>query len=151
MLNIYDKGSYSKTLFIQTSSCQVPNNDVVFNHFKLDPNSSINITSSLPYQKIVRNHCKLHIVSPYSPVHFHVMIVYFLFYRYAGHYFVTTLIYSLLLGFLGMDRWVLHIICSWHSFNNKILILFLLTFSNSKRFIYIIKSLLYVIEDHDIS
>jgi len=49
------------------------------------------------------------------------MIVYFLFYRYAGHYFVTTLIYSLLLGFLGMDRfclghmgenWVLHFICS---------------------------------------
>jgi len=27
--------------------------------------------------------------------------------RYSGHYFVTTLLYSLLLGFLGMDRFCL--------------------------------------------
>lgn len=28
-------------------------------------------------------------------------------YRYSGHYFATTLIYSILLGFLGMDRFCL--------------------------------------------
>ena len=28
-------------------------------------------------------------------------------FRYSGHYFVTTLLYSLLLGFLGMDRFCL--------------------------------------------
>ena len=27
--------------------------------------------------------------------------------RYSGHYFVTTLLYSILLGFLGMDRFCL--------------------------------------------
>lgn len=30
-----------------------------------------------------------------------------LIYRYSGHYFVTTLLYSILLGFLGMDRFCL--------------------------------------------
>ena len=30
-----------------------------------------------------------------------------LLFRYTGHYFVTTLIYSVLLGFLGMDRFCL--------------------------------------------
>lgn len=28
-------------------------------------------------------------------------------FRYGGHYFVTTLMYSILLGFLGMDRFCL--------------------------------------------
>lgn len=28
-------------------------------------------------------------------------------FRYKGHYFVTTLMYSILLGFLGMDRFCL--------------------------------------------
>lgn len=27
--------------------------------------------------------------------------------KYTGHYFVTTLVYSILLGFLGMDRFIL--------------------------------------------
>lgn len=31
----------------------------------------------------------------------------FNFHRYSGHYFATTLIYSILLGFLGMDRFCL--------------------------------------------
>lgn len=29
------------------------------------------------------------------------------FSRYSGHYFLTTLLYSVLLGFLGMDRFCL--------------------------------------------
>jgi TM2 domain-containing membrane protein YozV len=31
----------------------------------------------------------------------------FIFFRYNGHYFLTTLLYSLLLGFLGVDRFCL--------------------------------------------
>jgi len=31
----------------------------------------------------------------------------FSLYRYSGHYFTTTLIYSIFLGFLGIDRFTL--------------------------------------------
>lgn len=33
--------------------------------------------------------------------------VYLFPFRYSGHYFVTTLLYSILLGFLGVDRFCL--------------------------------------------
>lgn len=36
-----------------------------------------------------------------------VLILIFECFRYKGHYFATTLIYSILLGFLGMDRFCL--------------------------------------------
>lgn len=40
--------------------------------------------------------------------HYHCDYLYaFFHFRYNGHYFVTTLIYSVLLGFLGMDRFCL--------------------------------------------
>lgn len=33
--------------------------------------------------------------------------VLFLLHRYSGHYFLTTLLYSIFLGVLGVDRFVL--------------------------------------------
>ena len=37
----------------------------------------------------------------------HLGNVFYIFFRFSGHYFVTTLLYSVLLGFLGVDRFCL--------------------------------------------
>lgn len=57
------------------------------------------LTKTKRNKKIIINHILIYI--------YYLLKTFSHDYRYSGHYFVTTLLYSILLGFLGVDRFCL--------------------------------------------